>query len=152
MVYFRRWVIAAMATALPIVPGVASDPQSFSTKPPGTGLGLGVFIARTLSEQMGGRFRLESEPGRGTTMTVYLPRVEGRIEEPAPEPAHRLPSGSETILLAEDEDGVRHVVREVLATQGYEPLAADAAQFGKIIRDGLAKWERVVRERKIKVE
>ena len=49
----------------------------FSTKPPGTGLGLGVFIARTLSEQMGGRFRLESEPGRGTTATV-------EIESPSP--------------------------------------------------------------------
>jgi two-component system sensor histidine kinase RegB len=44
----------------------------FSTKPPGTGLGLGVFIARTLSEQMGGRFRLESEPGRGTTAIVEI--------------------------------------------------------------------------------
>ena len=44
----------------------------FSTKPPGSGLGLGVFIARTLSEQMGGRFRLESEPGRGTTATVEI--------------------------------------------------------------------------------
>ena len=44
----------------------------FSTKPPGTGLGLGVFIARTLSEQMGGRFHLESEPGRGTTATVEI--------------------------------------------------------------------------------
>src|SRR6185503_12880054 len=51
----------------------------FSTKPPGTGLGLGVFIARTLSEQMGGRFRLESEPGRGTTVIV-------EIESGAPAP------------------------------------------------------------------
>jgi two-component system, sensor histidine kinase RegB len=44
----------------------------FSTKPPGAGLGLGVFIARTLSEQMGGRLALESEPGRGTTATVTI--------------------------------------------------------------------------------
>jgi two-component system sensor histidine kinase RegB len=51
----------------------------FSTKPPGTGLGLGVFIARTLSEQMGGRFRLESEPGRGTTAIVEI-----ESESPAP--------------------------------------------------------------------
>jgi two-component system, sensor histidine kinase RegB len=44
----------------------------FSTKPPGSGLGLGVFIARTLSEQMGGRLALQSEPGRGTTATVEI--------------------------------------------------------------------------------
>ena len=44
----------------------------FSTKPPGSGLGLGLFIARTLSEQMGGRLRLESEPGRGTAATVEI--------------------------------------------------------------------------------
>jgi len=44
----------------------------FSTKPPGQGLGLGVFIARTLSEQMGGRLRLDSRPGRGTTATVEI--------------------------------------------------------------------------------
>jgi two-component system sensor histidine kinase RegB len=44
----------------------------FSTKPPGSGLGLGVFIARTLSEQMGGRLAVESEPGRGTTVTVEI--------------------------------------------------------------------------------
>jgi len=42
------------------------------TKPPGQGLGLGVFIARTLSEQMGGRLRLDSRPGRGTTATVEI--------------------------------------------------------------------------------
>ena len=42
--------------------------------------------------------------------------------------------------------------RDYLATQGYEPLAANGAQFVKIIREGAAKWERVVRERNIKVE
>ena len=52
----------------------------FSTKPPGQGMGLGLFIARTLSEQMGGRLYLESRPGKGTTATVDIgaPALEGR--------------------------------------------------------------------------
>ncbi|HUL77787.1 MAG TPA: ATP-binding protein [Vicinamibacteria bacterium] len=60
-------------------PGMAQEVLSrvgepfFSTKPPGQGLGLGVFIARTLSGQMGGRLNLESRPGWGTTATVEIP-------------------------------------------------------------------------------
>ena len=54
---------------------------------------------------------------------------------------------TESLKVAESKE-----FRDYLATQGYEPLAADGAEFGKIIRAGLAKWERVVRERNIKVE
>ena len=67
------------------------------------------------------------------------------------------PSGTPAALLARYEAAALQVAqsqpfRDYLATQGYEPLAADSAQFAKIIRDGGAKWERVVRERKIKIE
>jgi two-component system sensor histidine kinase RegB len=66
-------------------PGMARDVLArvgepfFSTKAPGSGLGLGVFIARTLSEQMGGRLRLESSPGRGTTATVEIGALAGDV-------------------------------------------------------------------------
>ena len=67
------------------------------------------------------------------------------------------PSGTPPALLKRYEAAALQVAqsqafRDYLATQGYEPLAAGSAQFAKIIRDGGAKWERVVRERKIKIE
>ena len=67
------------------------------------------------------------------------------------------PAGTPGPLLARYEAAALQVAnsqsfRDYLATQGYEPLAADGARFARIIRDGAAKWERVVRERKIKVE
>jgi tripartite-type tricarboxylate transporter receptor subunit TctC len=67
------------------------------------------------------------------------------------------PSGTPPALLKRYEAAALQVAqsqafRDYLATQGYEPLAADSAQFAKIIREGGAKWERVVRERNIKVE
>jgi tripartite-type tricarboxylate transporter receptor subunit TctC len=67
------------------------------------------------------------------------------------------PAGTPAALLARYEAAALQVAqsqsfRDYLATQGYEPLAADGAQFARIIREAGAKWERVVRERKIKVE
>jgi tripartite-type tricarboxylate transporter receptor subunit TctC len=67
------------------------------------------------------------------------------------------PAGTPAAVLARYEGAALQVAqsqafKDYLAAQGYEPLAADSAQFGRIVRDGLAKWERVVRERKIKVE
>ena len=67
------------------------------------------------------------------------------------------PAGTPSVLLARYEAAALQVAqsqsfRDYLATQGYEPLAADGARFAQIIRDGAAKWQRVVRERNIKVE
>jgi tripartite-type tricarboxylate transporter receptor subunit TctC len=67
------------------------------------------------------------------------------------------PAGTPAAVIARYEAAALQVAqspafKEYLASQSYEALAADGAQFGKIARDGLAKWERVVRERKIKVE
>lgn len=67
------------------------------------------------------------------------------------------PAGTPAAVIARYEAAALQVAhsqafKDYLATQGYDPLPADSAQFGRLIREGLAKWERVVRERKIKVE
>ncbi len=95
----------------------------FTTKTGGTGMGLASV--GEIVKQSGGRILVDSEPGRGTTFSVFLPRVQELAEEHASgdAPARAL-GGSETILLVEDDDGLRAVVREFLAGAGYTVLAA----------------------------
>lgn len=102
----------------------------FTTKPPGQGSGLGLATAHRFARQSGGCIAVHSEPGNGTTVTLYLPRKDGTRSSPSPRQQEPLPRGSETVLLVEDDDGVRGVVRAVLEEQGYRVLAtrsADAA-------------------------
>ena len=97
----------------------------FTTKEQGKGTGLGLSTVYGIVQQSGGHIRLYSEPGQGTTFKIYLPRTD-RIEEatiPQPHPGDSL-RGTETILLVEDEEPVRHVVRSILAKSGYDVLEA----------------------------
>ncbi len=97
----------------------------FTTKPPGHGTGLGLSTVYGIVEQAGGRIGFRSAPDRGTTFVVYLPAKsapEGHAERIGPPP--RLPAGTETILVAEDEDSVRSMVRKILAAAGYTVLEA----------------------------
>jgi len=101
----------------------------FTTKPVGRGTGLGLATVYGVVHQSGGFVAVESEPGRGSTFTVYLPRT-ARIDSsgivPSPSGLER---GSETLLLVEDEDEVRAVARRVLVEAGYTVLeAANAAE------------------------
>jgi CheY-like chemotaxis protein len=99
----------------------------FTTKPPGEGTGLGLSTVYGIVKQTGGHVLVYSEPGRGTTFKVYLPRMWERAAEREEERAARAPrvgGGTETVLLVEDEDVVRTLVREMLEADGYTVLAA----------------------------
>ena len=96
----------------------------FTTKEVGKGTGLGLSTVYGIIKQSGGYIWVYSEVGRGSTFKVYLPRVDAPAEVPisrSPQPARR---GSETVLLVEDEDGVRALMRQVMHKHGYNVLEA----------------------------
>jgi PAS domain S-box-containing protein len=101
----------------------------FTTKEQGKGTGLGLSMVYGIVKQSGGSISVYSEPGKGTTFKVYLPRVDQTVEVMAPgELGIEEPSqGSETILLVEDEEAVRSLAREVLESRGYHVLEAEGA-------------------------
>ncbi|NUP99819.1 MAG: response regulator [Armatimonadetes bacterium] len=108
----------------------------FTTKPPGRGTGLGLSTVYGIVHQSGGTISVESAVGQGTTMTVYLPEVvPPQIAlPPAPaEPDHK--SGTEIILLVEDEPSVRMLTQHILRTHGYTVHEAeDGFQAMDLIR------------------
>jgi CheY-like chemotaxis protein len=97
----------------------------FTTKELGKGTGLGLSTVYGIVKQSGGQIWVYSEVGRGTTFKVYLPRVdEGAQEYKRSAEDEEADRGTETILLAEDEEIVRKLAREVLETYGYHVLEA----------------------------
>jgi two-component system cell cycle sensor histidine kinase/response regulator CckA len=124
--------------------GIAADVKArifdpfFTTKPPGKGTGLGLSVVYGIVRQSGASIEVQSEVGTGTTMEIKFPRAAPQTSRqevsrpalPATEPGHG------TILLAEDEPGVRDFVSEILRRNGYEVLAASN---GREAMDVLAK-------------
>jgi two-component system, cell cycle sensor histidine kinase and response regulator CckA len=97
----------------------------FTTKDQGKGTGLGLSTVWAIAHQSGGHVEAHSAPGRGTTLTLYLPRTTGEVEEVRPEaPAPLTLRGTETVLLVEDDEQVRCLVRDVLRRNGYHVLEA----------------------------
>jgi len=99
----------------------------FTTKQRGEGTGLGLATVYGIVKQSDGFIWVDSQIGRGTTFEIYLPAVHETVEAPPPvqveHPVH-VNGGSQTILLAEDDDAVRRLARDVLTNQGYIVLEA----------------------------
>lgn len=97
----------------------------FTTKPVGKGTGLGLSTTYGIVRQTHGFIIPSSEPGRGTTFRIYFPPAEEASPDILPDSdADGLRRGSETILLVEDEPGIREITRELLAAGGYRVLEA----------------------------
>lgn len=111
----------------------------FSTKPEGKGTGLGLSMVYGFVKQSGGHVRIYSEVGHGTTIRIYLPRSRQSEDVETVDDTDPVVSGRETILVAEDDDGVRATVLEMLTDLGYTVLkAVDADSALEIIESGAA--------------
>jgi CheY-like chemotaxis protein len=109
--------------------------EPFFTTKGGAGTGLGLATVYGIVEQSGGRIDVLTEPGLGSSFRISLPLVDAPVEEPVARPAPAAATGTETILLVEDEDVVRRLVAEILDDAGYAVLAAsDGASALEIVR------------------
>ena len=110
----------------------------FTTKPIGEGTGLGLSMIHGFARQSGGQVRIDSAPGRGTTVCLYLPRHHGDVAGDdtgqRPPDAGR-PGQGETVFVVEDEPSVRMLIIEVLADLGYRAIeAADSIEGLRVLQ------------------
>ncbi|WP_293488022.1 response regulator, partial [Parvibaculum sp.] len=109
----------------------------FSTKPQGKGTGLGLSMVYGFVKQSGGHIKIYSERGHGTTVKLYLPRNHQSEDVITPTGVTTTTGGTETILVAEDDDAVRATVVDMLSELGYHILTAkDAASALTVIESG----------------
>ncbi len=101
----------------------------FTTKAQGEGTGLGLSTVYGIVKQSEGYILVDSQPGRGATFTILLPRAAGEAVTPEGVPSeHRPMRGRETVLLVEDEDMIRDLVRHILEAHGYTVIAASRGE------------------------
>jgi PAS domain S-box-containing protein len=100
----------------------------FTTKPEGHGTGLGLSMVYGFVKQSGGHIKVYSEPGQGTTIKLYLPRSVQTEDVIIDHDSGVVTGGTETILVAEDDDAVRDTVVALLTDLGYRVLKARDAQ------------------------
>jgi len=97
----------------------------FTTKEPGKGTGLGLATVYGIVKQSGGHISVYSEVGIGTTFKVYFPEIRESMTSPPPKSSPSgMPKGTETILVVEDDEPVRALIRRVLISCGYEVMEA----------------------------
>lgn len=134
-------VISVADTGTGMSPEVAAKAFEpfFTTKPIGQGTGLGLSMIYGFMRQTGGRTRIETAPGEGTTVKLYLRRHDGPVaaEPPAAPSAPRTGAG-ERVMVVEDDPAVRMILAEVLETLGYDMIQAeDGQEAARRLADGV---------------
>jgi PAS domain S-box-containing protein len=100
----------------------------FTSKDKGKGTGLGLSTVYGVVAQAGGEIQVDSEPGQGSQFRIYFPSAVAEAEEAPPAAGGAAPGGLETILLVEDEAGVRALTETILKKLGYKVLVADSGK------------------------
>ncbi len=116
----------------------------FTTKELGKGTGMGLATVYGIVTQSGGFVDLESEPGAGTTFRIYLPRAAAVPVEEERDPEPESPTGTETLLLVEDDEAVRGFARRTLESLGYAVLEAENGVRALSLMDGSDSSVRLV--------
>ena len=117
----------------------------FTTKETGKGTGLGLATVYGIVKQHGGFIHLYSEPGKGTSFRVYLPAGSGAAAPRAPKRDEQVSKGSETILLAEDNEGLRGAALEMLERLGYQVIpAVDGPEAVQLFRASPEKFDLII--------
>jgi two-component system, cell cycle sensor histidine kinase and response regulator CckA len=128
----NRYVMMAIADT-----GVGMDAATrarafepfFTTKPTGKGTGLGLATVYGIVDQSGGGIALDTAPGRGTTVRIYLPITDAAVDTPKPDMGRAvIARGTETLLLVEDNDAVRDLTAKALRRRGYTVHEARTAE------------------------
>jgi CheY-like chemotaxis protein len=124
-------MVAISDTGMGMKPEIAARvfEPFFTTKPEGVGTGLGLSQVYGFVKQSRGHIKIYSEPGDGTTVKIYLPRLMGETQESPVMAALPLPraSGTETILVVEDDPLMRRMTTDALRELGYEVIACEKA-------------------------
>lgn len=109
----------------------------FTTKEVGKGTGLGLSVVYGVVKQSGGHVRVRSAPHAGSIFEIYLPRSGGAVEDVPESICAQPPSGNETVLLVEDDESIRHLLKDFLGTLGYRVLSAgDGGEAVRLIESG----------------
>jgi CheY-like chemotaxis protein len=112
----------------------------FTTKPVGEGTGLGLASAHGIVEQSGGTILVSSKPGEGTSFEIYLPRAQAELTSSSEPSESQSTGGSETILVVEDNESVRALLCEMLASLGYRVLPTASSSDALHIVQDTQKW------------